>query len=86
MASNTDNLRLFHYFDKHGHEIKEGMLIRIGDDPPERVYACCTQEGDEDLGVNASNEEYLKFHPDTEREYYPLNNFNAELIEIIEEG
>ena len=81
----TERLRLFHYFDKHGREIKEGMLIRISDDPPERVYACSTQDMDEDLGVNASNEAYLKQHPDAEREYYSLSNFRADIIEIVEE-
>lgn len=62
------------------------MMICIAGDLPERVYACCTQEGEEDLGINASNEDYLRLHPTAEREYYPLSNFRAEDIEIIEEG
>lgn len=82
----TERLRLFHYFDKHGQEIKEGMLIRIGDDPPERVYTCSTQDMDEDLGVNASNLAYLKHHPEAEQEFYSLCNFSSELIEIVEEA
>lgn len=71
------------YTDCFGKEIVAGMLIRIGDDAPERVYACEAQDGKEDLGINASNEEYLKHHPDAEREYYPLSNFPRGIIKIV---
>lgn len=73
------------YIDWQGHEIKEGMLICIGDDAPERVYACSTQDGEEDLGISASNEAYLKLHPDAPREYYSLSNFPAGIIYIVKE-
>lgn len=82
----TERPRLFLYFDKHDNEIMAGMTIRIGDDPPERVYACFTQYGDADLGINASNEDYLKRHPEAAREYYSLSNFRAEDIEIVEDA
>lgn len=72
----------YHYADKHGEEIKAGYMIRIGDDDPELVYSCINEFGD-DLGINASNEAYLKAHPDAVREYYSLTNFSSEDIEII---
>ena len=70
------------YVDKHGEEIKAGYMIRIGDDDPELVYSCVNDFG-HDLGINASNEAYLKAHPDADREYYSLNNFTSSIIEIV---
>lgn len=72
----------YHYVDKHGEEIKAGYMIRIGDDDPELVYSCVNDFG-HDLGINASNEAYLKAHPDADREYYSLNNFMPSIIEIV---
>lgn len=72
----------YHYVDKHGEEIKAGYMIRIGDDDPELVYSCVNDFG-HDLGINASNEVYLKAHPDADREYYSLNNFTSSIIEIV---
>ena len=73
----------YHYVDMHGEEIRPGYTIKIGDDEPEMVYSCCNDFG-EDLGVNASNEAYLKAHPDAAPEYYSLSNFSSTDIEIIE--
>lgn len=39
--------------------------------------------GKEDLGINASNEEYLKLHPDAVRGYYSLSNFACSELEIM---
>lgn len=72
----------YHYVDKHGEEIKAGYMIRIGDDDPELVYSCVNDFG-HDLGINASNEAYLKAHPEADREYYSLNNFTSSIIEIV---
>lgn len=72
----------YHYVDKHGEDIKAGYMIRIGDDDPELVYSCVNDFG-HDLGINASNEAYLKAHPDADREYYSLNNFMPSIIEIV---
>ncbi|MBO6267120.1 MAG: hypothetical protein J6M06_02685 [Synergistaceae bacterium] len=74
------------YVDGFGREIKAGMLIAIGDDPPERVYMCSTQDGEEDLGISASNEAYLAHHPDAPREYYPLSNFPSGIVFIVTEA
>ena len=41
------------------------------------------QFGREDLGVNASNEDYLRNHPGATRQYYSLSNFAYSDIEII---
>ena len=73
------------YIDKHGREIREGMMISIDGGAPEKVYRCAGDcgFGEEHLGVNASNEEYLKRHPEATREYYPLSNYYSSDIEIV---
>lgn len=68
------------YFDKNGNEIKSGMTIEHNDGEIQIVYAC---ENDE-LGINASNEDYLKSHPSAEREYYPLYQFNMKEWSIVD--
>ena len=74
------------YVDKHGEEIKAGYTIDVGDGEPEMVYECRDQYGAEDLGINASREEYLKNHPWARREYYPLSIFAAKDITILDRG
>lgn len=71
------------YFDKHGNEIVAGMSLRMEDGSIEKVYAT-DNYGEPDLGINASNEAYLKHHPEQEREYYSLSNYNLREIEITE--
>lgn len=68
------------YFDKNNKEIKEGMTIKHDDGDLEKVYA-----SDEDLGVNASNEQHISFDP-LYRQIYPLYQFNLKEWEIVEEG
>lgn len=75
----------YNYVDMHGEKIRPGYMIKIGDDEPEMVYSCCNDFG-EDLSINASNEAYLKAHPDAEREYYSLSNFDCRDIEIVARG
>ena len=70
------------YYDMNRDRIYEGDLISIGGDEPEIVFLC----GDDDLGVNASNEAYLKNHPFSERQYYPLSNFSMNDILIVEKS
>ena len=50
------------YFDKNGVEIKAGMTIRMEDGSLELVYDTTDSYGNPDLGINASNEEYLELH------------------------
>ena len=71
------------YFDKHGHEIKAGNLVSIAGYQPELVYETDTQQGEIGFGVNASNEDYLKSHPNAVKQYYSLSNFEQEDIEIV---
>lgn len=75
----------YNYVDMHGEEIRPGYTVKIGDDESEMVYSCCNDFG-EDLGINASNEAYLRSHPDAKREYYSLNNFCSSIIEIVSRG
>ena len=60
------------YFDKNGKEIKAGMKILMEDGSIEMVYDTEDQYGNPNLGINASNEEFLKLHPNWAREYYML--------------
>lgn len=60
------------YFDKNGVEIKAGMTIRM-------------EDGNPDLGINASGEEYLERNPCTCREFYSLCNFDMRYTEVVDE-
>ena len=73
------------YFDKNGAEIKGGMTLRMADGSEELVYDTTDAYGNPDLGINASNEEYLERHPYASREYYSLCNFDMSEVEIIEQ-
>lgn len=66
------------YLDKNGNEIKAGMKIKHDDGDVELVYA-----SDDDLGLNASNENYVGFSEHS-REIYPLYQFDMSEWEIIE--
>ena len=52
-----------HYVDKNGVEIKAGMTIQMADGSLELVYDTQDAYGNADLGINASNAEYLERHP-----------------------
>lgn len=71
------------YFDKNGVEIKAGMTIRMEDGSLELVYDTIDSYGNPDLGINASNEEYLERHPYASREYYSLCNFDMQKTEVL---
>lgn len=73
------------YFDKNGVSIKAGMTIRMEDGSTELVYDTTDSYGNPDLGINASNEEYLEVHPFADREYYSLCNFDMAKTEVIDE-
>ena len=73
------------YFDKHGKLIEAGMELKMEDGSFERVYETTDAYGNLDLGINASNEEYLERHPYASREYYSLCNFDLSKVEIIEQ-
>ena len=71
------------YVDKNGIEIKAGMTIQMADGSHELVYDTQDAYGNADLGINASNEEYLERHPFASREYYSLSNFDMSEVEVI---
>lgn len=76
------------YFDKTGTEIKAGMFLRMENGSIEKVYACVDQDGSADLGINASNEAFLRNHfpgcEDYYREFYSLSNFSLCNTEICQ--
>ena len=74
------------YRDKHGTLIKAGMYLRFdGSDELELVYDTVDAYGNPHLGINASNEEYMKNHGlgEYDREFYPLSNFRMSEVEIV---
>lgn len=73
-------------FDKHGNEIKAGMFLRMEDGSIEEIYACTDSYGKEDLGINASNDEYLKRHGlgEFDREFYSLSSFSLRETELCQ--
>ena len=73
------------YVDRNGVEIKAGMTLRMSDGTTELVYDTTDSEGNPDLGINASNEDFLSNHPDVCHEYYSLSNFEMMDIAIISE-
>lgn len=70
------------YFDKNGKEIIAGMRLIMPDGHLEPVYETVDQHGDPDLGISASDEEFLKKHPQQEREFYSLSQLHLADIEI----
>ena len=75
---------MYNYVDKHNNPIKMDSMISVSGGKSEKVYLITDQFGREDLGINASNEEYSKYHPDVVREYYSLSNFACSELEIVE--
>ena len=74
------------YYDRDGRVISAGDIISIAGDEPELVYSCISSYGNPDLGVNASNEDYLALHPEAVRKYYSLNNFYMSDIALVSKG
>ncbi|WP_409968381.1 hypothetical protein RFF05_18045 [Bengtsoniella intestinalis] len=75
------------YYDKNGAEIKAGMYLRMEDGTVEQVYACSDGSGTADLGINASNEDYLRrqgLDVELNRECYPLSQFNLAMTELCQ--
>ena len=74
------------YFDKNGTEIRAGMFLCMEDGSIEKVYTCGDGNGGVDLGINASNEEYMRRNQIDEyyREYYSLSAFDLTKTVICE--
>lgn len=74
---------MYNYIDKHNNPINADAMISVSGGKPEKVYSITDQFGREDLGINASNEDYLINHPGATRQYYSLNNFACSELEVM---
>lgn len=63
------------YTDKNGRQIKAGDTVRTDTGEIEQVYLTEDSEGNDNLGIMATNKDFLKCHPDWEIEYYSLSMF-----------
>ena len=70
------------YYDRNGNEIKAGMRVIFEDGRVEQVYATSDAQGRQDLGISATNEAFLKKHPDWEQEFYSLSTVDLSAVEI----
>lgn len=69
------------WFDRNGVEIFNGDTIRnVYSNREELVYACHPADSPQmlSLGINASNESFLRLHPGWPREIYPFSQFSFE--------
>ena len=71
------------HFDKNGVEIKAGMTLLMSDGTTELVYETTDGDGNPDLGINASNEDFLRNHPNADREYYSLGSIDIKNAEVL---
>ncbi len=74
------------YYDANKKEIFADMHIRFPNGTVEKVYATQDAEGNPDLGINASNDAYMRRHgiPEAEREFYSLSSVDLHGVEICE--
>lgn len=70
------------YHDKNGNEIKAGMTLKHDDGTTHFVYECEDENGELDLGFNASNETWLEKYG-AKREIYPLHQFTISEYVIV---
>lgn len=71
------------YVDRNGVEIKAGMSLLMIDGTTELVYDTTDGNGNPDLGISASNEDYLRNHPDAYREFYSLSSIDLRNAEVL---
>jgi len=71
------------YVDRNGVEIKAGMTLLMSDGTTELAYDTTDSDGNPDLGINASNEDFLRNHPDARKEYYSLGNIDLRNAEVL---
>ena len=70
------------YYDKNGKEIKDGMQIIFEDGRYEQVFATSDAQGQQDLGISAINDAFLKNHPNHEQEFYSLSTIDLNSVQI----
>jgi hypothetical protein len=68
------------YTDKHGVKIEAGMTLKHIDGDIEKVYLA----DNGDLGINASNEEWVGYVEEWNQKLYPLFQFDLREWEIVE--
>lgn len=75
------------YFDSKGTEIQVDMYLRVPSRGVEKIYATMDAEGNPNLGINASNDAYIRLHGLTEAdlEFYPLSSIDLYGIEVCEQ-
>ena len=71
------------YVDRNGVEIKAGMTLLMSNGTTELVYDTTDSNGNPDLGINASNEDFLRNHPDARKEYYSLGSIDLRNAEVL---
>jgi len=71
------------YFDKNGVEIRVGMTFLMSDGTTKLVYDTTDSDGNPDLGINASNKDFLRNHPDARKEYYSLGSIDLRNAEVL---
>lgn len=74
---------MYSFNDKNGRPIMPGATIQHNNGQTELVYATVDINGDESLGIMATNPDFLKNHPDWDIEYYSLRQFNLAEWEIL---
>ena len=71
------------YCDKNGVEIEADMTLLMSDGTTELIYDTTDSDGNPDLGINASNEDFLRKHPNADREYYSLGSIDIKNAEVL---
>ena len=71
------------YCDKNGVEIEADMTLLMSDGTTEHVYDTTDSDGNPDIGINASNEDFLRKHPNADREYYSLGNYDLSSATVL---
>lgn len=71
------------YCDKNGVEIEADMTLLMSDGTTEHVYDTTDSDGKPDIGINASNEDFLRKHPNADREYYSLGSIDIKNAEVL---
>jgi len=71
------------YCDKNGVEIEADMTLLMSDGTTEHVYDTIDSDGNPDIGINASNEDFLRKHPNADREYYSLGSIDIKNAEVL---
>ena len=71
------------YMDCDGELIQPGHILLCTDDIRRKVYACTDQNGNEDLGILATNPRFLQHYSDWPLEFYSLNQIDCRKCAIV---